>query len=620
MWVIVHTNVPTHPPSTRKMSIHYGSNPFKTDPLQPRSERFSFQLLKMKGGINDDDYNYDTEECARTAQELIPLVISEACSTKVFAGKWQTITTKLKVLNLTITSVTTEPSCSWADNSLMKELLPKIVSTLKEARDHAKKCRELSYSGKLLMQSDLDVVVNKLNLHQRDLEVLVKSGVLRESSSAIVVSRPGPGASRDDVSFFMKDLFARLQIGNTQLKEKALISLVQILQENDKDIVRDEGLDIGYLVHLLDSNIATIREYSVLAVSILAKSDACKACLVGEGVNVIAPLIRLLESGTSVASEKAAEALLGLTVVSWEVNHIDRENAWAVSAYGGLSPLIKICRNGSSELQAFGSAVLRNLAYVEHIRGPMAEEGAIPVLINLVQSGTPPAQESSAECLHLLAANHENLRQIICREGGVESLVRMLEKAPNTHVQEIALRTIHSLSQSIFSRNLLMSSGFVKQLTVLLKSGSSAIQELAVSAICNLSQTDEIKRALGEAGCVGLLAQMLDGKPSFSQQLAVRALSSLFVVDTNRKEFIKNDDHVSCLVRLLDPQNETVTKTFPISALLALSYSNSCRKRIVSAGARQHLKMLAEMEVVGAKKTLRKLAGSRLRKIFSARW
>lgn len=575
--------------------------------------------MKMEGGLNDDDNN-DTEECARTAQELIPLLIAEAYSTKVFSGKWQTITMKLKVLNLTITSITTEPSCSWADNSLFKELLPKVVSTLKEARDHAKKCRELSYSGKLLMQSDLDVVVNKLNLHQRDLEILIKSGVLRESSKAIVVSRPGPGASRDDVSFFMKDLFARLQIGNTQLKEKTLLSLVQILQENQKDIVIDEGLDIGYLVHLLDSNIAIIREYSVLAVSILAKSDACKACLVGEGVNVLAPLIRLLESGTSVANEKAAEALLGLTLASWEVNHIDRENAWAISAYGGLSPLIKICRQGSLELKAIGSAVLRNLAFVEHIRGLMAEEGAIPVLINLVNSGTPLAQESSAECLHLLAANHENLRQTICRERGVESLVRLLEKVPNTHVQEIALRAIHSLSQSIFSRSLLMSSGFFKQLTVLLKSGSSAIQELAASTICNLSQTDEIKRTLGEAGCIGLLAKMLDGKPSFSQQIAARALSSLFIVDTNRKEFIKDYDNVSYLVRLLDPQNETVTKTFPISALLALSYSNSCRKKIVSAGACQHLEKLAEMEVVGAKKTLRKLAGSRLRKIFSAKW
>lgn len=575
--------------------------------------------MKMEGGLNDDD-NYDTEECARTAQELIPLLIAEAYSTKVFSGKWQTITMKLKVLNLTITSITTEPSCSWADNSLFKELLPKVVSTLREARDHAKKCRELSYSGKLLMQSDLDVVVNKLNLHQRDLEILIKSGVLRESNKAIVVSKPGPGASRDDVSFFMKDLFARLQIGNTQLKEKALLSLVQILQENQKDIVIDEGLDIGYLVHLLDSNIAIIREYSVLAVSILAKSDACKACLVGEGVNVLAPLIRLLESGTSVANEKAAQALLGLTLASWEVNHIDRENAWAISAYGGLSPLIKICRQGSLELKAIGSAVLRNLAFVEHIRGLMAEEGAIPVLINLVNSGTPLAQESSAECLHLLAANHENLRQTICRERGVESLVRLLEKVPNTHVQEIALRAIHSLSQSIFSRSLLMSSGFFKQLTVLLKSGSSAIQELAASTICNLSQTDEIKRTLGEAGCIGLLAKMLDGKPSFSQQIAARALSSLFVVDTNRKEFIKDYDNVSYLVRLLDPQNETVTKTFPISALLALSYSNSCRKKIVSAGACQHLEKLAEMEVVGAKKTLRKLAGSRLRKIFSAKW
>jgi vacuolar protein 8 len=379
-------------------------------------------------------------------------------------------------------------------------------------------------------------------------------------------------------------------------------------------------VDIGYLVHLLDSNIVTIREYSAIAVSILVQSEACKACLIGECFGVVAPLIRLLESGTSVGKEKAAEALLGLTVVNRELIQIDMENAWAISSHGGLSALVKICRHGSLELQAIGSAVLRNLAYVEDIRGLMAEEGAIPLLINLVISGPAPAQESSAECLHLLAANHENLRQMICREGGVESLVLLLERAPNPQVQEIALRAIHKLSASNCSTSLLMSSRFVNQLRILLKSGSSAIQELAASVICNLSQEEESKRALGEAGCIGLLAKMLDGKPSFSQETAVRALSSLFVVESNRKEFIKDDENVSCLVQLLDPQNGTVAKAVPISALLALSHSNSGKRKIASAGACLHLEKLADMEVGGAKKILRKITGSRLSKVFSAKW
>jgi hypothetical protein len=72
---------------------------------------------------------------------------------------------------------------------------------------------------------------------------------------------------------FLQGLFARLQIGNAKLKEQALFSLVQIL-EDDIIIVADEKLDIGFLVHLLYSIIVTIRECSVVAVSILVQSDA----------------------------------------------------------------------------------------------------------------------------------------------------------------------------------------------------------------------------------------------------------------------------------------------------------------------------------------------------------
>lgn len=128
------------------------------------------------------------------------------------------------------------------------------------------------------------------------------------------------------------------------------------------------------------------------------------------------------------------------------------------------------------------------------------------------------------------------------------------------------------------------------------------------------------KKALGEAGCIPPLVKMLEAKPSTSQEAAAQALSALLVVQTNRKEFIKDDKSVARLVQLLDPRNQTVAKKFPLSALLALSTSKTCRKKIATAGACQHLQKLAEMEVAGAKKILQRLAGSRLHNIFSRRW
>lgn len=52
-------------------------------------------------------------------------------------------------------------------------------------------------------------------------------------------------------------------------------------------------------------------------VLILLESGACKVCLVGEGVSVIATLIRLLESGTSVRKEKASYDSVGIDYCEW---------------------------------------------------------------------------------------------------------------------------------------------------------------------------------------------------------------------------------------------------------------------------------------------------------------
>ena len=67
------------------------------------------------------------------------------------------------------------------------------------------------YNQKLSMQSYLDVLFKKFNIHQGDLDILIKSGVLKESSNTIVVLRLVIEGSIDYMA---------------QVKEKAFISLL----------------------------------------------------------------------------------------------------------------------------------------------------------------------------------------------------------------------------------------------------------------------------------------------------------------------------------------------------------------------------------------------------------
>ena len=135
------------------------------------------------------------------------------------------------------------------------------------------------------MQSDLDMATGWLSKQIHDIDLLLRSGALRQSNT-IVLSQPGPGSAKEDLVIFVRDLFTRLQIGGIEFKKKAMESLLQLLTEDVKasTVVSKQG-NISYLIHLLDLNAhASIQEQAVTAVSILAStSEQSRKCVFEEG-------------------------------------------------------------------------------------------------------------------------------------------------------------------------------------------------------------------------------------------------------------------------------------------------------------------------------------------------
>ncbi|KAH7446215.1 hypothetical protein KP509_01G045600 [Ceratopteris richardii] len=473
----------------------------------------------------------------------------------------------------------------------------------------------MNYGGKLLMQSNLDSLATKLDIHLRDLEV-VKGGIRqRERAIAITTTTTTgelnryPNRQRDSKRDQVWDMFTKLRIGSTEVKKATLETMIQYMREDEKAVllVGFDG-DLPRLIHLLDSNSQAVRERAAHAISILAVPEDFKKSLVADGAHP--PLIRILDSGTLFAKEKAVFTLLELTYIS--------ENAHAVASHGGIPLLVKVCWHGTPNATAFAAGTLRNLATNEHLRRPLYEEGAVEALISLVKSGTAEARDQAAEALQYLAVGKDDkIRIAIGKHGGIQCLLMYLRQASSLKSQEIAVRTLSNLAASAINAKALVSAGFVNQLTEFLRTGSPTIQRAAAAGICSLSSYIDLKKQVGEAGCIAPLTRMLEARDSSEQEIAAQALSTLLLVNSNRKEFCKEEKGIARLVQLLDPRNQSIAKRFPMSALLALSGSSTYRKRIMSAGARPHLEKLAEMNVVGAKKTLDKIGGNKLLNIFS---
>ncbi|KAG2568912.1 hypothetical protein PVAP13_7NG362025 [Panicum virgatum] len=170
---------------------------------------------------------------------------------------------------------------------------------------------------------------------------------------ALVVRRPGAGATRADVRFYMRDLFARLRVGGAEMRREAAAALAEVLRDDEKCVrvvASDVPYDVGVLVKLLEC------------------PDAYRGDLVVGGV--IAPVVRSLDAGacSATAKERAARVLFRLTKNS--------DNAWVVAARRGVTELLNVCTDHGG--------VLRSLAGVDEIRKYMvADAGAVPALVSL---------------------------------------------------------------------------------------------------------------------------------------------------------------------------------------------------------------------------------------------
>ncbi|XP_059661926.1 vacuolar protein 8 [Cornus florida] len=544
---------------------------------------------------------------------LLSDLLPSSLSITSFTGRWRLLHSKLCSLKSSVSEIVDSPQ--WSENPLVQTLLPNLLSTLQRIQTLSHQCSDPSYNvGKLLMQSDLDMATSWLSKHIQDIDLLHRSGVLRQSN-AIVLSQPGPGSAKEDLGFFIRDLFTRLQIGGTEFKKKAMEHLLQLLADDEKSatLVAKEG-NVGYLIRLLDlSANPLVREQAATAVSILATaSDQSRKCVFEDGG--LGPLLKIIESGSTAMKEKAAMAVEAITG--------DPDNAWAISAYGGVPVLIEVCRSGSLAAQSHAVGAIRNVATVEDIRNALGEEGVVPVLVQLLVSGTDSAREKAANCIAILASSGEYFRALILQERGLQRLLQLLHDSSSSDTLEHVLRAIFILSNSESTATILScSTSFIIQIAELVKHGNILVQQISASLLANLSISDGNKRAI--SSCMGSLVKLMESsKPDGLQEVAARALVSLLTVRSNRKDLVRDEKSLMRLVQMLDPKIEVVSKKFPVSVIGAIMAGGSegCRKRLVVAGAQLQLQRLAETEVAGAKKALQRLSGNRLRSIFSRTW
>ncbi|MFS7971399.1 putative armadillo-like helical protein [Helianthus anomalus] len=543
--------------------------------------------------------------------QLITSLLTSIPHTVSFKGKWSLIGTKLSDLKSHLSDLSDLPS-----TPLSLSLLTSLSHTLSQALSLSLTCHTTHLpAGKLKTQNDVDSVSAKIDSHIKDFDVLLKSGLLNvpHDDDVVSVSCSVSVSKREPIRVESRNLITRLQIGSTESRNSALDSLLGLLQEDDKHVLIAvaQGV-VPVLVRLLDStSTSEIKEKTVTAIARVSTVDSSKHVLIAEGLLLLHHLLRVVESGSGFAKEKACVVLHSLSFT--------KENARAIGSRGGISSLLEICEAGTPNSQAIAAGVLRNLASFADTRNNFIEEDAISVLLTLASSGTVLAQEYSIACLSNLVRDDDDLKLLIARKGAIDCLRSFWDSATAVRSLEVAVEFYKNLAWDERLVEALISDEFLIRIVNVLSCGVLGVRIQSAKAICRLGCNAKARKELGEYGCVPPLVAMLEGKSVEEKQAAAKALSTILVCSGNRRIYRKEQRGIASAVQLLDPTILNLDKKYPVSILMSLTHSKKCRKQIVESGALAYLQKLVEMEVDGAKKLQETISHGKLWGVFSRR-
>ncbi|XP_019154135.1 PREDICTED: uncharacterized protein LOC109150621 [Ipomoea nil] len=575
-------------------------------PSSIRSFLSLLSVLSLKVAMKVSEKNLkEPVDLVLSSTEVLLSLLDSITETQSFKGKWSLMRTKLSALQTHLS----ELSSAANDNALSADLLRSLSAALSDGVSLSACCHNPNPpGGKLKTQNDIDSLAAKIDSLSRDLEVLIKSGVLCENGA---VSSSSSYSKRETIRAETRNLITRLQIGTTESKNSVLDSLLGLLQGDDKNVLIAvaQGV-VPVLVTVLDSTSSPeIKEKTVTALAKISTVDSSKHVLVAEGLGLLHNLLRVLESCSVTAKENSCIAL--------QVLCHSKENARAIGCRGGISSLLQICQTGTPNCQAVAAAVLKSLAVFGEIKDDFIEENAIMILLHLSNSGTASAQENAIGCLCNLVNGDDNLKLIVAREGGIESLKNFWDSSPSIQSLEAPVQMVRALASCPLIADFLVDHDFLSRIASVLSCGVLGVRIAAARAVSDLGYTARTRKELGEIGSIPPLVAMLDGKAVEEKDAAAKALSNLMAYAGNHRIFKNEERGIPSVVQLLDPVIHNLDKKSPISILNAVVDSKTCRKTMVAAGAVAYLQKLVDMEVDGAKKLLHRLCNGKLWGIFS---
>ncbi|KAG9445671.1 hypothetical protein H6P81_011799 [Aristolochia fimbriata] len=224
---------------------------------------------------------------------------------------------------------------------------------------------------------------------------------------------------------------------------------------------------IGPLVSLLCSVVKATQENAVTALLNLSINDNNKIAIAEAGA--IDQLILVLKSGGPEAKENAAATLFSLSVLEEYKIRIGRS--------GAVKALVDLLGNGTLRGRKDAATALFNLSIFHENKARIVQAGAVKYLVELIN----PAYGMTDKALALLAnlATVPEGRTAITKEGGVPLLVEVVDTGSQRGKENAASALLQLCINSKKFCTLVLQEGAVPPLVALSQSGTPRAREKA---------------------------------------------------------------------------------------------------------------------------------------------
>ncbi|KAF2295653.1 hypothetical protein GH714_033425 [Hevea brasiliensis] len=211
----------------------------------------------------------------------------------------------------------------------------------------------------------------------------------------------------------------KLANGNLEQQRAAAGELRLLAKRNaDNRVCIAEAGAIPLLVELLCSTDPRTQEHAVTALLNLSINDSNKGTIVKVGA--IPDIVDVLRNGSMEARENAAATLFSLSVIDENKGN----KARAVRA-GIVPPLMQLLKDAGGGMVDEALAILAILASHQEGKVAIGQAEPIPVLMEVIRTGSPRNRENAAAVLwSLCAGDSQQLK--LAKECGAEEALKEL--------------------------------------------------------------------------------------------------------------------------------------------------------------------------------------------------